>query len=114
MSKEPIEGDVMDRAPRKRSKGLISNALLVYSYLWPGQLECIGCFLSYLYIFHHHGIAVSDLWMSAIDSWRPGGSVFHSNGHAFSVDEQLYMLRQACSAWHMGIVFGQVGLCSES
>ncbi|KAH7695126.1 Protein CATP-2, partial [Aphelenchoides avenae] len=98
MSKEPIEGDVMHRPPRKRSKGLISNALLFYSYLWPGQLESIGCFLAYLYIFVHHGISVGDLWMSAVDCWRPDGQPFHSNGRVYSVPEQMYIARQACSA----------------
>lgn len=102
----------MHRPPRKRSKGLISNALLFYSYLWPGQLESIGCFLAYLYIFVHNGIRVGDLWMSAVDSWRPDGQPFHSNGRVYSVAQQMYIARQACSAWHMGIVFGQVSaLC---
>jgi len=30
-----------------------------------------------------------------------------STGHSFTVDEQLYISRQACSAWQMGIVVGQ-------
>jgi hypothetical protein len=46
--------------------------------------------------------------MSATKSWTPGGEVFISNGKTFSVEEQLYINRQACAAWQMGIVFGQV------
>lgn len=40
--------------------------------------------------------------------WKAGGLNFTSNGRTFSVEEQLYINRQACSAWQVGIVFGQV------
>uniref|UniRef100_A0A914DNI5 G-protein coupled receptors family 1 profile domain-containing protein n=1 Tax=Acrobeloides nanus TaxID=290746 RepID=A0A914DNI5_9BILA len=49
--------------------------------------------------------------MSALDHWKPvkeGGTIFYSNGRNFTVDEQLYIGRQACSAWQVGIVFSQV------
>uniref|UniRef100_A0A914QTV3 Uncharacterized protein n=1 Tax=Panagrolaimus davidi TaxID=227884 RepID=A0A914QTV3_9BILA len=45
--------------------------------------------------------------MSALESWQEGGKDFLSNGRTFSVEEQLYINRQACSAWQVGIVFGQ-------
>ena len=46
--------------------------------------------------------------MSALDHWKVNGSEFTSNGHTFTVDEQLYINRQAMSAWQVGMVFGQV------
>ena len=40
---------------------------------------------------------------------QKNGEIFYNSaGRAFSVEEQLYINRQACSAWQMGIVFGQV------
>jgi len=89
-------------------KGLVSNSLLVYSYVFIGQLQSLGCVLAYLYVFWSHGITMGDLWMSSIKSWQKDGEPFHTaSGRTFSVDEQLYINRQACSAWQMGIVFGQ-------
>uniref|UniRef100_A0AC34F4S3 Cation-transporting P-type ATPase N-terminal domain-containing protein n=1 Tax=Panagrolaimus sp. ES5 TaxID=591445 RepID=A0AC34F4S3_9BILA len=107
MCKEPMEGGVMEREPRTRKKVLVSNTLLGYSYLYAGQIQSLGCFLSYCCIFWYHGINISDLWMSALECWQEGGKDFVSNGRTFSVDEQLYINRQACSAWQVGIVFGQ-------
>uniref|UniRef100_A0A915DYZ5 Cation-transporting P-type ATPase N-terminal domain-containing protein n=1 Tax=Ditylenchus dipsaci TaxID=166011 RepID=A0A915DYZ5_9BILA len=107
MAKEPIEGDVMSRPPRKMNKVLVSNTLLAYSYIYTGQIQSLGCLLSYCYVFWSHGINISDLWMSALTHWQKNGDIFYSNGRAFSVEEQLYIGRQATSAWQMGIVFGQ-------
>uniref|UniRef100_A0AC34G273 Cation-transporting P-type ATPase C-terminal domain-containing protein n=1 Tax=Panagrolaimus sp. ES5 TaxID=591445 RepID=A0AC34G273_9BILA len=107
MSKEPAESDIMQTPPRPRTKVLVSNTLLAYSYTYAGILQTLGCFLAYCCVFWSHNINIADLWMSAIDSWQDGGALFTSNGRTFSVSEQLYIGRQACSAWHMGIVFGQ-------
>ncbi len=46
--------------------------------------------------------------MSALDHWKADGTNFTSNGHTFTVDEQLYINRQAVSAWQVGMVVGQV------
>ncbi|KAI1723202.1 e1-E2 ATPase domain-containing protein [Ditylenchus destructor] len=108
MCKEPLEGDVMKRPPRKEGKILIGKALLAYVYGYNAHIQAIGCFLAYCTVFWNHNINISDLWMSALDSWKHGGAPFISNGRTFSVEEQLYINRQACSAWQVGIVFGQV------
>ena len=108
MAKEPAEGDVMARPPRRMDKVLVSNSLLSYSYLFPGQLQSIGCLLSYCFIFWYNGINVHDLWMSALVSWKRNGEVFVSNGREFTWEQQLAIQRQATSAWQVGIVFGQV------
>lgn len=108
LSKEKVEGDVMKRPPRAHDKVLVSNSLLAYAYTYTGQFQSLGCLLAYCYIFQSHGINISDLWMSALTCWQKNGAIFYSNGRAFSVEEQLYIGRQATSAWQMGIVFGQV------
>lgn len=108
MSREKIEGDVMQRPPRAMNKVLVSNSLLAYSYTYTGQILSLGCLLSYLYVFWSYEINIKDLWMSALTCWKKDGDIFYSNGRAFSVEEQLYIGRQATSAWQMGIVFGQV------
>uniref|UniRef100_A0A914CEV4 Cation-transporting P-type ATPase N-terminal domain-containing protein n=1 Tax=Acrobeloides nanus TaxID=290746 RepID=A0A914CEV4_9BILA len=108
MSKEPLEGDIMRRPPRATAKVLVSNSLLAYSYLLVGQLQSIACFLAYCCVFWSYNINISDLWMSATKSWTPDGEIFTSNGVSYTIEKQLYINRQACAAWQMGIVFGQV------
>ncbi|KAE9547551.1 hypothetical protein FO519_009236 [Halicephalobus sp. NKZ332] len=107
MAKEPMEGDLMERPPRRRDKVLISNTLLSYAYGYGGLIQSLGCFLGYCVVFWTHGIAVTDLWMSAMTHWQEGAPDFVSNGRSFTWEEQLYINRQACSAWQMGIIFGQ-------
>ncbi|PAV74836.1 hypothetical protein WR25_27326 [Diploscapter pachys] len=108
MCNEPFESDIMERPPRRHGKNIISKALLFYTYGYLGFLQAIACFLSYCYIFWSHGINISDLWMSALGHWKADGTNFTSNGHTFTVDEQLYINRQAMSAWQVGMVFGQM------
>ncbi|KAH7729130.1 Protein CATP-1 a [Aphelenchoides avenae] len=110
MAQEPGEGDLMERPPRKHTSNLVSNTLLAYAYFYAAQIEAVGCFLAYCCVYWHHGINVSDLWMSSDNHWRAesdGGKPFASNGHIFSVDDQLKIRAQACAAWQMGVVFGQ-------
>lgn len=101
----------MRRPPRKREKVVVNRTLLLYSYFYIAHIQVLACFFSYWYIFYSHGIALSDLWMSAMDHWKlekDGGKPFFSNGRWYTVDEQMYIGRQACSAWQVGIVFSQV------
>lgn len=98
----------MKRPPRSYNKVLVSNSLLSYSYIIIGQLQSLGCLLAYCRVFWTYNINIRDLWMSGLTCWQKNGDVFYSNGNSFSVDKQLYIGRQACSAWQMGIVFGQV------
>uniref|UniRef100_A0A914QXB3 Cation-transporting P-type ATPase C-terminal domain-containing protein n=1 Tax=Panagrolaimus davidi TaxID=227884 RepID=A0A914QXB3_9BILA len=107
MAKEPMEGDLMERPPRRHDKTLVSNTLLFFSYGYGGLIQSIGCFLSYLTIFWLEGIAISDLWMSSQDYWKEGAPLFPSNNQTFTWEQQLKIQRKACSAWQMGIVFGQ-------
>uniref|UniRef100_A0AC34F342 Cation-transporting P-type ATPase N-terminal domain-containing protein n=1 Tax=Panagrolaimus sp. ES5 TaxID=591445 RepID=A0AC34F342_9BILA len=107
MAKEPMEGDLMERPPRRRDKTLVSNTLLFFSYGYGGLIQSIGCFLSYMVVFWMHDIAIKDLWMSSLDYWKEGAQDFVSNGHHFNAEQQLHIQKQACSAWQMGIVFGQ-------
>ncbi|KAF7632326.1 Cation_ATPase_N domain-containing protein [Meloidogyne graminicola] len=107
LANEKPEGDVMARPPRALNKVLISNGLLAYSYIYTGQIQSLGCFLAYCYVFWCKGINIFDLPGSALNCWKKGGDIFRSNGLEFSVEEQLLIGRQATSAWQMGIVFGQ-------
>ncbi|CAK5081638.1 unnamed protein product [Meloidogyne enterolobii] len=116
LANEKPEGDVMARPPRAVNKVLISNGLLAYSYIYTGQIQVniggwtgpsLGCFLAYCYVFWCKGINILDLPFSALNCWKKGGDIFKSNGHEFSVEQQLLIGRQATSAWQMGIVFGQ-------
>uniref|UniRef100_A0A914DT31 Cation-transporting P-type ATPase C-terminal domain-containing protein n=1 Tax=Acrobeloides nanus TaxID=290746 RepID=A0A914DT31_9BILA len=70
MCKEPMEGDLMRRPPRKREKVVVNRTLLLYSYFYIAHIQVLACFFSYWYIFYSHGIALSDLWMSAMDHWK--------------------------------------------
>ncbi|KAE9555230.1 hypothetical protein FO519_001580 [Halicephalobus sp. NKZ332] len=108
MAREPMEGDVMERPPRNRSKKLISNTLLFYSYGYAGLIQSACCFLTYCSIFWMHGIAISDLWMSAMTYWKEGAPDFVSNGNVFTWEEQLLINTKACSAWHMSIIVNQL------
>ncbi|KAI1704572.1 e1-E2 ATPase domain-containing protein [Ditylenchus destructor] len=109
MCKEPLEGDVMRRPPRKEGEILINKAMLAYCYIYTAHIQAIGCFLAYCTVFWSYDIKLSDLWMSALYAWKDDGIAFTtSEGRTFSVEEQLYINRQACSAWQIGVVFGQV------
>ncbi|KAE9547419.1 hypothetical protein FO519_009368, partial [Halicephalobus sp. NKZ332] len=108
MAKEPMEGDLMERPPRRRNKLLVSNTLLFYSYGYAGLIQSVGSFLAYCVVFWTHGIALKDLWMSGMTYWQEGAPDFVSNGNSFTWEEQLSINRKACSAWQMGVVFGQL------
>lgn len=95
------------RPPRRRNKVLISNTLLFYSYVYAGFIQSAGAFLCYCIVFWSHGIAIKDLWMSALTHWQENAPDFHSNGNVFTWEEQLMINRKAASAWQMGIVLGQ-------
>jgi len=107
MCKEPLEGDVMRRPPRKAGKSLIGKTMMAYCYVYTGQIQALGCFLCYCSVFWSYGISIGDLWMSALDSWKEGGLPFTSNNITFTVQEQLYINSQARSAWQIGIIFCQ-------
>uniref|UniRef100_A0A914BV70 Cation-transporting P-type ATPase C-terminal domain-containing protein n=1 Tax=Acrobeloides nanus TaxID=290746 RepID=A0A914BV70_9BILA len=47
MCKEPMEGDLMKRPPRRRDKVVVSWTLLLYSYLYTAHVQVLACFLSY-------------------------------------------------------------------
>uniref|UniRef100_A0A915DWP8 P-type Cu(+) transporter n=1 Tax=Ditylenchus dipsaci TaxID=166011 RepID=A0A915DWP8_9BILA len=108
MCAEPLEGDVMRRPPRKDGDNLIGKALIFYCYGYTAHVQTLGCFLAYCAVFWSHGINISDLWMSAMDYWEHDAPVFVSNGHKFTAAQQMHINRQACSAWQIGVVFGQV------
>jgi magnesium-transporting ATPase (P-type) len=51
LCKEPLEGDVMKRPPRKTGKTLIGKTLLAYVYGYAAHIQAVGCFLAYLSVY---------------------------------------------------------------
>ena len=100
----------MKRPPRRRDQTLVSNALIFFAYGYGPLIEGIGAFFAYYYVFYSYGIPLSDLWMSSIDHFQKDAPDFISNNQTFNVEQQMYMQRQACAAWQMAIVFGQLFL----
>uniref|UniRef100_A0A915DZB5 Cation-transporting P-type ATPase C-terminal domain-containing protein n=1 Tax=Ditylenchus dipsaci TaxID=166011 RepID=A0A915DZB5_9BILA len=104
---EPLEGDVMRRPPRKEGKTLIGKALIFYCYGYTAHIQVLACFLAYCSVFWSYDIKIADL-MFTLHQWKPDSPDFVSNGHVFSAAQQVYINQQACSAWQIGVVFGQV------
>jgi sodium/potassium-transporting ATPase subunit alpha len=64
MCKEPLEGDVMRRAPRKEGRKLVGWAMLFYCYGYVGHLRALTSFIAYMSVFWYYGIGINNLWMS--------------------------------------------------
>jgi len=108
MCKEPLEGDVMRRQPRKEGKLLVGKALIFYTYGYTAHIQALACFLAYMAVFWGEGMSIGDLWMKTPKHFVPHGEVLFAGGRNITVPQQLHMSRQAASAWQVGIVFGQV------
>jgi len=117
LCKEPLEGDVMKRPPRKAGKILIGKALIAYVYGYVAHFQSLACFLAYMSVFWSYGIGIGDLWKSDeyfdMDWKYLNGSNFNytlSDGSRASLtpQQQDLIAREARSAWQIGIVFSQV------
>ncbi|KAI6183429.1 Cation-ATPase-N domain-containing protein [Aphelenchoides bicaudatus] len=117
LCKEPLEGDVMKRPPRKTGKILIGKALIAYVYGYVAHLEALACFLAYMSVFWSYGIGFEHLYMSEskgyfIENWRHDPNttakvLVTRDGTKYTPDLQEIIGREAKSAWQIGIVFGQ-------
>uniref|UniRef100_A0AC34Q312 Cation-transporting P-type ATPase C-terminal domain-containing protein n=1 Tax=Panagrolaimus sp. JU765 TaxID=591449 RepID=A0AC34Q312_9BILA len=103
-----MEGDLMHRPPRRRNKIISSKTLLLYSYGYAGFIQSFGAFVAYCIVFMTYGIHLPDLFMSSVTYWQDNAPDFVSNNHTFTWQEQMHINRQACSAWFIGIVIGQL------
>ncbi len=64
MCKEPLEGDVMRRPPRKAGQTLVGKGMLFYCYGYAGHIRALTSFVAYMAVFWSYGIGIGDLWMS--------------------------------------------------
>ncbi len=59
---EEEEEDLMRRKPRNvRESTLASPQVLGYAYLVVGLIECLGCYVSYIFVFKKYGFTQTDL-----------------------------------------------------
>ncbi|KAI6180538.1 Cation-ATPase-N domain-containing protein [Aphelenchoides besseyi] len=105
LCKEPLEGDVMQRPPRKTGSMLIGKAMIGYCYGYTAHIQSLACFLAYM----DNGIGIKDLWQSStVWNVEHGNQTVTFNGHQFTPNQQDHISRQARTAWQIGIVFGQL------
>ncbi|CAH0514638.1 unnamed protein product [Peronospora belbahrii] len=106
---ESAEQDIMKRPPRDLHKDrLLSNALLVYSYVIAGMINAGGCLAAYGTAFWRHGISFSDLFMSDDHHWKTDAQVFCTvDGECFEEAEQMYLLEQARGSWYIALIVCQ-------
>ncbi|KAI6223321.1 Cation-ATPase-N domain-containing protein [Aphelenchoides besseyi] len=108
LCKEPLEGDVMQRPPRKTGSMLIGKAMVGYCYGYTAHVQSLACFLAYMSIYWDNGIGIGDLWQSStVWNVEHGNQTVTFNGHQFTPNQQDHISRQARTAWQIGIVFGQ-------
>lgn len=131
---EPSERDIMRMPPRKRTQHLMTWPLIFYAYLVISSFITAGCFLAYFWVFWMYDIHVADLFWSGTNKcgegcWQPPNSYvnatrnpshecgvnttersydFQSNGRCFDVFDQDQIQREACTAFYLSIVMGQV------
>lgn len=134
---EPSERDIMNKPPRKRTQHLLTWPLVAYAYLIISSFITAGCFISYFWVFWLYGINIRDLIWSGtqgcdVGCWRPPSQYsdatpnpsrecienfylnpdrrydFKSNGFCFDVFDQDKIQREACTAFYLTIVMGQV------
>ncbi|KAI6206384.1 Cation-ATPase-N domain-containing protein [Aphelenchoides besseyi] len=111
LCKEPLEGDVMQRPPRKTGSMLIGKAMVGYCYGYTAHVQSLACFLAYM----DNGIGIGDLWQSStVWNVEHGNQTVTFNGHQFTPNQQDHISRQARTAWQIGIVFGQVSECART
>ncbi|KAI6242092.1 Cation-ATPase-N domain-containing protein [Aphelenchoides fujianensis] len=107
LCKEPLEGDVMQRPPRKSGTMLIGKAMIAYCYGYTAHVQSLACFLAYMSVYWDNGIGIGDLWM-VNTQWENEKAVLTYSGHDFSFHDRELISREAMSAWQVGIVFGQI------
>uniref|UniRef100_A0A0N5AB94 Cation_ATPase_N domain-containing protein n=1 Tax=Syphacia muris TaxID=451379 RepID=A0A0N5AB94_9BILA len=105
---EKAERGIMQEKPRPLSTNLVSRSILVYSYLFAGNIIAAGCIFSYITVFWYYGISISDLLFTWEHHWNIQALNFTSNGLLFTPKMQTYIRGQAAAAWHITLVVSQV------
>ncbi|CAD5221487.1 unnamed protein product [Bursaphelenchus okinawaensis] len=107
---EKPENDVIKCPPRSPKQKMVSYGLMIYSYFFIGAIITLGCFISYLTVYYHHGIPPSTLPFSRTDFWHGDAENLTSplTGEVLYAEHQLEVLGQASATYQATLVVAQV------
>ncbi|KAI1704631.1 e1-E2 ATPase domain-containing protein [Ditylenchus destructor] len=106
---EHPERDIMNVPPRGKDTALVSNQLLIYSYLFSGTFITIGCYSAYISVYWYHGISTTDLFFTADRYFQHNSGNFTTQaGIVFEKEAQMEIRGQAAAAWQITLVMSQV------
>jgi sodium/potassium-transporting ATPase subunit alpha len=114
---EKAESDIMMRRPRDPIKDrLVSPALLFYSYILAGGILSVASFFSYMIMYGHHNIRLSDFPINDPDTNKAGdyfsltsseSVTIARTGDTFTAEEQRNIFSQGVTAFYITLAVSQ-------